>query len=76
MSDVTNLYLERLKRLTDEELREEVNKMGRRMEEKEPLTKSEKQRMYMAFRMLHGRTSTTQEDKQMLQVALRVLKLL
>jgi hypothetical protein len=71
-----NLYLERLKRMSDDQLVEETNKHGKIMETKSPMSKEEKVRAYCCFRFMVARPDLDPDTKQMLLTALRVLKLL
>lgn len=71
-----NLYLEKLKRMNAEQLLEEVEKHGRVMERNHPMTPEDKSRAYMTFRFAHARGNLNEDDRRMLEVAIRVLRLL
>jgi hypothetical protein len=73
---VKNLYLEKLKRMDNEELILEVERMGKIMEQNHPLTKDEKERAMMCFRFMMQKPEVSDDNKQMLAVALRVLRIL
>jgi len=69
-----NLYLERLSRMTGEEVLEEANKHGKIME-RGGMTRPEKIRAFTCFKYAAGSPKTKEDDKQMLLTALRVLRL-
>ena len=71
-----HLYLEKLKRMSAEELLKECEVQGKVMENNHPMTKEEKARAYMCFKFAHARGNLSQEDKDMLALAIRVLRLL
>lgn len=71
-----HLYLERLKRMTTEQLMEELNKHGKIMERHSPMTAEEKSRAYMAFKWAHAKGDFAPEDKDMMAAAIRILRLL
>ena len=73
---MTNLYIERLKRMSDDELLTECEKMGRIMERQAPMTKEEKHRAYICFRFVAARPDIGDDNRRMLATALRVLRLL
>lgn len=76
MREMKNLYLEKLKRMSDEELIDECEKMGKIMERLSPMTKEEKSRAYMCFRFVAARPDISEDNRIMLQTALKVLRLL
>lgn len=61
--------------MSPEELVQEVEKMSKLMENEHPMSKETKQRIYMCFRFAHSRSNLSKEDKDMLAVAIRVLRL-
>jgi hypothetical protein len=73
---VSNLYLERLKRMSEEELVREVERTGKIMETQSPLTKDQKIRALMCFGFMIKHPGVSEENKHYLASAIRVLKLL
>lgn len=70
-----NIYLEKLKRMNDEELIKEVEVHGKIMERNHPMTKDEKARALLCFRFALNREDISTDDKMMLATAIRVLRL-
>lgn len=73
---MTHIYLEKLKRMSAEQLLEEVERQGKIMEKNHPMTSEEKSRAYMTFRFAHARGNLNEDDRRMLEIAIRVLRLL
>jgi hypothetical protein len=69
-----NLYLERLSRMSEQEVLEEANKHGKIME-RGAMTRPEKIRAFTCFKYAAGSPKVKEEDKQILITALRVLRL-
>ena len=71
-----HIYLERLKRMTPEEVMKECEKHGKVMENCHPMSKEQVSRAYMCFRYAHAAMPFSEDDKRMLATAIRVLKIL
>lgn len=71
-----NLYLEKLKRMDGQTLMDECNATGKIMERKEPMTYDEKFRALLCFKYAIARSDFSEEDKDMLRTAVRVMRLL
>lgn len=71
-----HLYLEKLKRMTPDEILEELNKHGKILERHTPMTPEEKSRAYMAFKWAHAKCDFSPEDKNMIAATIRLLRLL
>jgi hypothetical protein len=73
---VKNLYTEKLKKMSEDELLNEIEKHGKIMERKEPMTKDEKARALMCFRYAMNLPDIGNENRLMLATAIRVLRIL
>jgi hypothetical protein len=62
--------------MNDEDLLTEVEKHGKVMERQQPMSREEKYRAYMCFRFVAAKDNVSDDNKMMLQTAIRVLKLL
>ena len=76
MRGVKNLYLEKLRRMTDEQLVDECAKMGKIMEKREPMKKEDKIRAYVAFKYTAGRPGIDEDNKRILLMGMKVLRIL
>lgn len=70
-----HLYLEKLKRMTPEQLLNECHRLGKTMEQNHPLTKDEISRCYMGFKWAYEKGGFDENERQMLLTAIRVLRL-
>jgi hypothetical protein len=73
---MTHLYLAKLKRMDKEQLMAEVERHGKIMEKKEPMSEEDKNRALMCFKWAHAKGDFDERDKEMLLVAIRVMRLL
>jgi hypothetical protein len=73
---INNLYLEKLKRMDGEQLVKEMEKMGKIMETEHPLSKESKIRAQTCFSFLLNIPGVSEDDRRMLQTALKVLRIL
>lgn len=62
--------------MSNEELLEECHGHGKIMEKREPMKKDEKIRAFIAFKYTAARPEISDDDRRLLQTALRVVRIL
>lgn len=71
-----SLYLEKLKRMSDDELVKEVERIGKIMEVEHLLSKDSKIRATTCFSFVLQHPNVSEDNRRMLQTALKVLRIL